>query len=107
MTSDSFTCTQAVTDDNLFTEFVEPGSTGYCEIVEDDCSDSDMEISSDSVADICLGESDSSYGLRFRCPLNSLQSFHAVVSFPPDMLHDILEGKYIVQIILLEYIPPS
>ena len=32
------------------------------------------------------------YGLRHRCPFNALQSFHAVYSFPPDILHDFHEG---------------
>ena len=30
--------------------------------------------------------------MKRRCPFNILQSFHAVYSFPPDLLHDLLEG---------------
>ena len=33
-----------------------------------------------------------SFGLKFRCPFNQLDSFHAVESFPPVFLHDLLEG---------------
>ena len=32
------------------------------------------------------------FGLRYRCSFNELKSFHAVISFPPDLLHDLLEG---------------
>ena len=32
------------------------------------------------------------YGLWSRCPLNQLKSFHAVLGFPPDCMHDLLEG---------------
>ena len=35
------------------------------------------------------------FGLRGKCPLNVLQSFHCVHGMPPDILHDILEGKYL------------
>ena len=31
-------------------------------------------------------------GVKHQCPLNVLQSFHAVGGFPPDLLHDIFEG---------------
>ena len=33
-----------------------------------------------------------SFGLRKRCPLNQLKAFHAVLGFPPDCMHDIMEG---------------
>ena len=39
-----------------------------------------------------LDETRQRYGLRKRCPFNDLQSFHAVYSFPPDVLHDLFEG---------------
>ena len=32
------------------------------------------------------------YGVKHRCPLNSLQAFHCTSGFPPDILHDIFEG---------------
>ena len=32
------------------------------------------------------------HGLRYRCVFNQLQSFHATLSFPPDSMHDALEG---------------
>ena len=31
-------------------------------------------------------------GVKSLCPLNVLQSFHCVTGFPPDLLHDLLEG---------------
>ena len=36
---------------------------------------------------------ESVHGLRKKCPLNCLQAFHAVNSFPQDSLHDVLEGS--------------
>ena len=33
------------------------------------------------------------HGLTQRCPFNKLSAFHAVDSFPPDFLHDFLEGS--------------
>ena len=33
-------------------------------------------------------------GLNSECPLNILQSFHAVNGFPFDIMHDMLEGKF-------------
>ncbi len=33
------------------------------------------------------------YGVRGSCPLtDALQHFHAVTGYPPDILHDLLEG---------------
>ena len=32
------------------------------------------------------------FGLRERCPLNNLKAFHAVISFAPDAMHDLMEG---------------
>ena len=31
-------------------------------------------------------------GVKAVCPLNTLTSFHSVTSFPPDILHDVMEG---------------
>ena len=36
--------------------------------------------------------SNQKFGLKKRCPLNKLEAFHAVNSFPPDCMHDLLEG---------------
>ena len=38
------------------------------------------------------GGNKNTYGLRNRSPLNQLKSFHAVWGFPPDCMHDLLEG---------------
>jgi hypothetical protein len=32
------------------------------------------------------------FSLRERCILNQLESFHATTSMPPDLMHDVLEG---------------
>ena len=32
------------------------------------------------------------FGIKHMCPLNSLQSFHSTSGFPPDILHDVMEG---------------
>ena len=32
------------------------------------------------------------WGIKSRCPLNVLQAFHCVGGFPPDLMHDLLEG---------------
>ena len=58
---------------------------------EEDNSDhsSDEESETDS------GEDDGSlemFGIKHCCPLNDLEAFHATTGFPPDMLHDVLEG---------------
>ena len=34
-------------------------------------------------------------GVRQECPLNVLQSFHCVTSFPLDLMHDLFEGRFI------------
>ena len=34
-----------------------------------------------------------SRGLKSRCPFNSLESFHCVTAMPPDILHDVFEGR--------------
>ena len=46
----------------------------------------------DDADDAAAGLANRAYGLRKRCPLNQLQAFHAVISFPPDCMHDWLEG---------------
>ena len=67
-------------EDHLFDEFDEPQDN-------DDAETEDEEENSDD------DEHNETYGLRVRCPFNVLQSFHAVYSFPPDLLHDLLEGR--------------
>ena len=65
---------------HLFDEHEEP--------TEDYDDSDDANENDDDEAD----ERRSTYGLRERCPFNSLQSFHAVYGFPPDLLHDLFEG---------------
>ena len=33
-------------------------------------------------------------GVRSECPLNKLVSFHCIDGFPPDVMHDLMEGKF-------------
>ena len=54
-------------------------------------SENDVESSDNPDSD----EEDESvelFGIKHRCPLNVLESFHSVSAFPPDLLHDLLEG---------------
>lgn len=37
-------------------------------------------------------------GLKSECPFNVLQSFHAVGSIPLDMMHDLFEGEFMIQL---------
>ena len=69
-----------VTEENLFNEIDEPGDVTAVEVGATE----NPEL---------VEENEDQYGLREVCPLNALQSFHAVYSLPPDSLHDILEGK--------------
>ena len=58
-------------------------------------SSSEEFDSSDIESDATTSDNDeesASYGVKHRCPLNSLQSFHCTSGFPPDILHDIFEG---------------
>ena len=47
------------------------------------------------------GEVVETYNLRGKCVLNDLESFHAVKSLAPDLLHDFFEGIAIKKNILL------
>ena len=37
-------------------------------------------------------ESGLMFGVKHECPLNCLDAFHSIGGFPPDCLHDLLEG---------------
>lgn len=75
-------------EQHLFDEYEEPSSeeevdnNGSLDVTEDE-SDLDEEEN--------LGTRNK-FGLRERCVFNVLDSFHAVYSFPPDLLHDLYEG---------------
>ena len=89
----NFTEQLVICDDNLFTEIEDPMDTedGAIEIIvterSEDDSDQDFEDESE------FSPVESVHGLRSKCPLNRLQAFHAVNSFPQDSLHDVLEGS--------------
>ena len=64
-------------------------------IYDDDSSeDSEEELGSsdDDALELSDEEAPEMFGIKHRCPLNSLQAFHCTSGFPPDILHDIL-GK--------------
>ena len=84
---------QEVLADNLFDEIDEPASDSENEEV-DSATESEEALESDE-GDGGSGtrqQAVDEFGLRWRCPFNKLESFHAVTSFPPDFLHDVLEG---------------
>ena len=58
--------------------------------------DSEDEIEDDSPEDEIEDNSSEDeidrHGLKKRCSLNQLEAFHAVLGFPPDCMHDLLEG---------------
>ena len=64
---------------NLFTEYV---------------SESDENDSSPDSSDESESETVGTRGLKSRCPLNVLRSFHAVTGFPLDIMHDLFEGNF-------------
>ena len=53
-----------------------------------DTDDDDSQFDEESVA----AYPDNNFGLKSRCPFNELQAFHAIHSFPPDIMHDLFEG---------------
>ena len=76
---------EEVQQENLFTEF-------------DSCSenegDSAAESDSGEESDTETGgiEIFNARGVKSVCPFNDLASFHCVKGFPPDILHDVMEG---------------
>jgi hypothetical protein len=73
----------------------------FCQIHSDDLPQSDGYIkdklwSPESYDTICSSiendEEVENFSLRERCILNQLESFHATTSMPPDLMHDVLEG---------------
>ena len=63
----------------------------------DDVSESDENDSSSDSSEERESEQDTTEGtrgLKSRCPLNVLQSFHAVTGFPFDIMHDLFEGNF-------------
>ena len=66
--------------ENLFTEFTS------------ESEESDVESEDHSVMEAETEVDILSRGLKSRCSLNALQSFHAVNGFPLDIMHDLFEG---------------
>ena len=68
------------------------------QVHDDSGGEDDFDIDSgDNSEDRDTDEGDehadlNNHGLRYRCPLNQLKSFHSTLSFPPDCMHDVLEG---------------
>ena len=63
------------------------------DIYDDDSSESEALSSAEDGSGSEESEDEGQrFGVKHRCPLNSLQAFHSVSGFPPDLLHDIFEG---------------
>ena len=58
------------------------------EVIDSSDEAVDYEESDDSHSDV---EEIDNHGVKFKCPLNVLDSFHCVLGFPPDLMHDVLE----------------
>ena len=60
-----------------------------CESEEDLREDSDYEeVNHDAPSN--------DMGLKFKCPLNCLKSFHCVSGFAPDLMHDLLGILHVI-----------
>ena len=57
-----------------------------------DSDNMDNSSDSDDPGDDSDKEDINDRGVKSKCPLNTLQSFHCVNGFPPDLLHDLFEG---------------
>ena len=73
--------TAVVYEDQFFEDNLQLESQQDHSSSEDDEGDDGPEFASGSK------------GIRYRCPLNSLQSFHCVESLPLDLMHDLFEGN--------------
>ena len=77
---------------DLFEHGEESSDSSSDESDQEDMDDDQPSSEADEVEDGHNTDNRGRYGLRKRCPFNDLQSFHAVYSFPPDVLHDLFEG---------------
>ena len=59
----------------------------------DDRSDNEVGSSTEDSDDGQVEPIRNTRGIKSVCPLNVLSSFHCVSSFPPDILHDMMEGQ--------------
>ena len=75
--------TVEIQEENLFTEFDSDSGGDSGSNIDTDVEERD----SDSEVSIV-----NSRGVKSVCPLNVLSSFHSVTSFPPDFMHDMMEG---------------
>ena len=71
---------------------VENKSTHHQEDSLDDEDSSEGEANSDEEEIEDENDEVQLYGIKHRCPLNSLEAFHSTSGFPPDILHDVFEG---------------
>ena len=86
---------QACTDQRIVegSIFFEEDDDPSDEDGEEDVSDGTDDSQDDDMTDSDDSETISNtFGLRARCPLNQLKSFHAVLALPPDCMHDWMEG---------------
>ena len=87
LTDDSFDIVNL--EENLFNQGIEDHENDESLAIQGataDLDDNEEEDGEDEESE------NNTYGLRNRCPFNQLKSFHAVWGFPPDCMHDLLEG---------------
>ena len=85
-------CTPVVGNDELENDVSGPFD-GEPEFVDELCDESfDDGVALNQFEEVDEEPVDS-HGLRSRCPFNSLLTFHAVENFPPDVMHDLFEGR--------------
>ena len=89
--------------------FVEERKKAANDLSEDECDDESddesinnscdaMDVMDAETGDAADGVAEDPipvelFGVKHECPLNSLKSFHCTTGFPPDILHDLFEGK--------------
>ena len=78
--------------DQIVNTFKETDHSSDDEVDDDlnlDLSSDDSDLATEKATD---GDYLNSRGLKSMCPLNVLSSFHCINGFPPDVLHDVMEG---------------
>ena len=65
-------------------------------VIEDSLdSSTDDDVSSDErPPDDLVNDTVERLGIKHMCPLSKLKAFHPTTGFPPDVMHDVFEGKW-------------
>ena len=81
--------------DSIVASLGEEGMSDIEYLYNNDGNETD-DNDSDGDEDGGISDSDNEdredWGVKSKCPLNKLSSFHSVGSMPPDLMHDLLEG---------------